>query len=423
MNHLWGGLSRYGPQWARTIRFRLTVTWSAVLFGLAGLVVGIIYVAVRARVTSSAMSTRPRLTDIQAVDPTTGRLISFDSVRLIPQASFTRAVNEQTLDTLRRYSISALLLLLVASLVIGWWLSGRLLAPVARITATARDITATDLSRRIRLDGPDDELRQLSDTIDAMLDRLDDAFTSQRMIVDDASHELRNPLAIIRANVDAVLSRPDAPAEDRARAVAVIDRAAERMARLVDDLLATSRRAGPAFVESDVELALVGREALEEQEIVAGASGVLLRSGLVDGVSVIGDRDALRRAVVNLLSNAVRFSPPGSDVLLAGGRLGQWAWLAVRDSGPGIDPADHRRIFDRFSRVVGRRARHDGHAGLGLAIVRQIVESHGGTVAVHSAPGVGSTFVIWLPVAGVTADGTPVPVAVDPLVSRHIVTG
>ena len=414
MNHLWGGLSRYGPVWARTIRFRLTVTYSAVLFGLAGLVVGIIYLAVRARVESAPMTAGARLAGLSYFDPDTGRLIPLDKYKLVPPAAFARAVNEQTLDTLRRYSISALLLLLIASLVVGWWLSGRLLAPVSRITETARDITATDLSRRIRLDGPDDELRRLSDTIDEMLDRLDDAFTAQRQIVDDASHELRNPLAIIQANVDAVLSRTDAPAEDRARAVAVIDRAAERMARLVDDLLATSRRAGPAFLEVDVDLAQVGREALEEQEIVAHESDVRLRSGLADGVTVIGDRDALRRAIVNLLSNAVRFSPSGAEVILAGGRRGEWAWLAVRDAGPGIDPADHRRIFDRFSRV-GRRAKHDGHAGLGLAIVRQIIESHGGTVTVHSEPGIGSTFVVWLPVRTQDDDGLPAPVAVDPL--------
>ncbi|RZS89676.1 signal transduction histidine kinase [Motilibacter rhizosphaerae] len=417
MNHLWGGLSRYGPQWAQTIRFRLTVTYSAILFGLGGFAVGVIYVAVRERLLSRSSSKAAPALMIRLDD---GELHPLD---ILTRAQFRHAVNAQTLDTLRQYSLTALLALLVASLVIGWWLSGRLLAPVARITAEARVITATDLSRRIRLDGPDDELKRLSDTIDAMLDRLDEAFTAQRQMMDDASHELRNPLAIIRANVDAVLARPDVSAEDRARAAAVVDRAADRMARLVDDLLATSRRAAPAFVEGDLDLAALGREALEEQAVVAEAAGVSLTAALSDGVPVVGDRDALRRAVGNLLSNAVRFSPAGSDVLLAGGRQGPWAWLAVRDRGPGIDPQDHRRIFDRFSRVVARRARHDGHAGhagLGLAIVRQIVESHGGAVAVHSVPGEGSTFVLWLPVrdAAGASGALPAPTAVDPLEVR-----
>nr|WP_231134118.1 HAMP domain-containing sensor histidine kinase [Motilibacter deserti] len=401
--------------WARTIRFRLTVTYSALLFGLATLVVLVIYLAVRHQVESAQVPPTVKLTDVTLSDLSTGRSYNLSEVALTSRRAFSRSVNEQTLDTLRQYSLSAIALLLVVSLVIGWWLSGRLLAPVARITQTAREITATDISRRIRLDGPDDELRRLADTIDAMLDRLDAAFTAQRQIVDDASHELRNPLAIIRANVDAVLSRSDTEEEDRTRAVAVVSRATDRMARLVDDLLASARRAGPAFIESDVDLASVGREALDEQELVAREAGVHLRSGLVDGVSVVGDRDALRRALGNLLSNAVRFSPPGGDVLLAGGRLGDWAWLAVRDQGPGIGPDDQGRVFDRFSRIVGRRARHDGHAGLGLAIVRQIVESHRGRVALQSEPGRGSTFILWLPVRDASLDGLPVPMDVDPI--------
>src|SRR3954447_2488885 len=201
--------------WARTIRFRLTVTYSALLFGLATLVVLVIYLAVRHQVESATVPPSTRLKDVVLIDRSTNRAWTLDVVDITNQRAFSRSVNEQTLDTLRAYSLWAIGLLLVVSLVIGWWLSGRLLAPVARITQTAREITATDISRRIRLDGPDDELRRLADTIDAMLDRLDDAFSAQRQIVDDASHELRNPLAIIRANVDAVLSRSDTEEADR----------------------------------------------------------------------------------------------------------------------------------------------------------------------------------------------------------------
>ena len=167
--------------------------------------------------------------------------------------------------------------------------------------------------------------------------------------------------------------------------------------------------------EQRAAIVRVVREALDEQQIVAAEARVPLVARLAEGVRVAGDRDALRRALVNLLSNALRFSPAGAEVLVASGATGGWAWVAVRDRGPGIDPADHRRIFDRFSRVVGRRARHDGHAGLGLAIVRQIAESHHGTVAVHSAPGQGSTFVVWLPTRAGDSAGTPVPAGVDPL--------
>ncbi len=402
------------PMWVRTVRFRLTVTYSALLFGLAAMVVGVIYMAVRRHLNASPVSAR--YLDVYGYGPP-GDFTPTPGLRLADVETVERWSTAQTLNTLRSYSLWALLLLFVLSLGIGWWLSGRALAPVDRITRTAREISATDLTRRIHLTGPDDELRRLADTIDDMLDRLGGAFDAQRQLVDDASHELRNPLAIIQANVETVLARDDSSTQERERAAAVVSRASARMTRLVDDLLATARRAGPSFVESDVDIAQLGREALDEQELVALESQVLLRSGLPDGIIVNGDRDALRRALGNLLSNAVRFSPTGCEVLLAAGRTGDWAWLGVRDAGPGIADTDQLRVFDRFYRVA-RRARHDGHAGLGLAIVRQIVESHGGCVGVHSTPGTGSTFVIWLPVRDRSPDGLPAPVASDPLGHR-----
>jgi signal transduction histidine kinase len=284
----------------------------------------------------------------------------------------------------------------VLSLGVGWWLSGRALRPVRRITAIAQEISGSDLSRRIHASGPDDELRQLADTIDAMLNRLDDTFAAQRQLVDDASHELRNPLAIIQTNVEAVLSREDVTPEERTQATLVVARATTRMSRLVEDLLASSRRAAPAFTEGDVDLACIANEAADELALLAEQNGVTLRRDTARGGTVIGDRDALRRAVANLISNAVRFSPEGGDVLVTTGLRGDWGYVAVRDHGVGIPTADQRRVFDRFYRGNGHTS-HDGHAGLGLAIVRQIVESHGGHATLFSAPGAGSTFVLWLP--------------------------
>jgi signal transduction histidine kinase len=327
-------------------------------------------------------------------------------------------VNYNTLRTLRVYSAATLAGLFAGSLAIGWWLSGRALRPVRLITATAREIGGSDLSRRINATGPDDELRQLADTVDAMLSRLDDAFDAQRRLVDDASHELRNPLAIIQTNVEAVLSRDDVTPGERVQATQVVARATTRMARLVEDLLASSRRAGPAFTESDLELASVAQEAADELALLAEQSGVALRRDTAVSGSVIGDRDALRRAVANLISNAVRFSAEGGDVLLTTGRRGDWGYVAVRDHGVGIPAKDQRRVFDRFYRGDGHTS-HDGHAGLGLAIVRQIVESHGGHASLFSAVGAGSTFVLWLPLAPESPDGTrettAAPVEFNPL--------
>ena len=383
----------------RSIRFRLTVLYSTLLFALAGAALAITYFAV-------AQTTQPRPITERQAKVYDGRQV-VDRITVAEVSEIEAAVNFNTLQNLRNYSLIALGGLFVASLGIGWVLSGRVLRPVGAIARTARDIQATDLSRRIRLQGPQDELRDLADTIDSMLDRLDDAFQAQRQLIDDASHELRSPLAIIRTNLDASLAVPDATETERERAVAVVDRATTRMSRLVEDLLATARRDAQAVPDANVDLTAVAREAGEEF-----GSGHF-RYDLSEDLHLIGDHDALRRAVGNLLSNAVRLAPDASTVTIATGRSDGWLWLAVVDQGPGIAPQDLPRVFDRFWRGTNNPAPvRERRTGLGLAIVRQIVESHGGQVAAYSAVGVGSTFVLWLPASD--RDGDAPPPSVSP---------
>ncbi len=236
-------------------------------------------------------------------------------------SSFQSAVNYQTLQSLRNYSVAGMAGLFLVSLGTGWWLSGRVLRPVRRITATAQEeISATDLSRRIALDGPRDELRNLADTVDDMLGRLESAFVAQRQLVDDASHELRNPLAVIQANVDAVLAHDATTPEDRAQATAIVSRAIQRMTRLVEDLLASARRSSPAFVDADVDLAAIAGVAAEEYELLAADRELHLVRRLAPGPTAAADASALRRAVDNLLSNAVRLARGGSELVLAVGK-------------------------------------------------------------------------------------------------------
>jgi signal transduction histidine kinase len=298
----------------------------------------------------------------------------------------------------------------VASLGVGWVVAGRVLQPIGRITAVARDIQATDLSRRIELPGPDDELKQLADTFDAMLARLDAAFAAQRQFTADASHELRNPLAIIRTNVDVALADPRADPDDLRQTLIVVKRAGDRMARLVDDLLALARRQEPTLEHEQVDLGAAVTEASDDFMVPAAARSIVLDRAIAPGVVVTGDRDALKRAVANLLENAVRLAPAGSRIRLATGSEGDRAWIAVADEGPGISSEDQPHVFDRFWRADKARSRADGGTGLGLAIVRQIAESHGGHIRLQSKVGVGSSFVIWLPVTapGTQAD-TPTP--------------
>jgi len=388
------------PRFAQSIRFRLTVLYSLLLFALAGAGLAVTYVAV-----DRATDPKPITEQWKARFEKNGRVVGTATVAEVDQIE--SAVNFSTLQTLRRYSFFALGGLFVVSLGIGWILSGRALRPVGAIARTAREIQATDLSRRIRLEGAHDELRDLGDTIDSMLERLDHAFRAQRQLIDDASHELRSPLAVIRANLDAsLIDSPDATPAERDRAVVVIDRATTRMSRLVEDLLATARREADALADTDVDVSAVAREAGEEFAAVAAARQVFLTYDLGTDLTLIGDPDALRRAAGNLLSNAVRLSPDGGAVTVSTGRRDGWLWLAVADQGPGISVEDQAHVFDRFWR--GAHNSRERRTGLGLAIVRQITESHGGQVALFSTPGMGSTFVLWLPAAD-RADDAPPP--------------
>jgi signal transduction histidine kinase len=375
-----------------SVRFRLTVMYSVLLFLLAAGALAIIYWAVTATTDPKPITTSY---EAEVVKEKNGTQYPVGTMTVAEVDQVESEVNLRTLQSLRTYSAAVLGGLFVASLGIGWVLSGRALRPALQIAQAAKDIQATDLSRRINLEGQRGELADLADTIDSMLDRLDEAFQAQRRLIDDASHELRSPLAIIRAHLDAALTTEDASQAERARAVEVIDRATNRMSRLVDDLLATARRSSGALADTDVDLSAVAREAGEEFAVLAEERGVRISYDLADDLTVIGDHDALRRAVANLLSNAVRLTT--SVIVVATGRDDDWLWVTVTDDGPGIAPEDQPHVFDRFWRRAHSSALEDRHTGLGLAIVRQIVESHDGRVALFSEVGEGSTVVLWFP--------------------------
>jgi signal transduction histidine kinase len=392
------------PLWSRSVRFRIALVYSCVLFTLAALVLGALYVGLSLALSDEPVSKREAV----IVSRDENGALRRDRTTVLDGRDFERKVNAHTLDNLRTFSFAALGGLFVVSLGVGWVIAGRVLRPIDRITAVAQEIQATNLSRRIELDGPDDELRRLADTFDAMLDRLDASFTSQRQFIADASHELRNPLAIIQTNTDVALSDPDATPESLRRAARVVRGATVRMARLVDDLLALARLDTPAPRREPVDLAAVVHEEGDEFVAPAVAAGIDLHREPAETITVRGDHQSLRRAVANLLENALRHAR--SSVRLSAGRVRGWAWLAVADDGPGIAREDQARIFDRFLRLDRGRARDAGGSGLGLAIVRQIAEAHGGAVAVFSEPGRGATFVVWLP----TGDGRRPPPSTDP---------
>ena len=396
-------LSNSLPEWTRSARFRLAVVYSASLFVIGGLLIAGLYFAL-----SRSIGT-PEFTEdlVFRVNTETGQ----GTFTVEPgMRSFGQAVNDTTMHVLKNFSFLALGILFFISLGIGWVVAGQLLAPIDRITDVARRIQATDLSQRISLERPQDELKRLADTFDSMLDRLDEAFVSQRRFVADASHELRNPLAVIRTNLDVVLSDPNADEKALRDASIVVKRATERMAKMVDDLLALARLESPQSLDERVEVGEVATEIADEFVAVAQSRGIELRRSITDGVWVVGDRFALKRALANLAQNAVRFAPANSTITIAAGVKEGWAWMAVEDQGPGIPEPEQDHVFDRFWRADKSRARSQGGSGLGLSIVRQVAEAHSGVVKLASQEGHGSTFVMWIPAQGneePTASGAP----------------
>ncbi|MGI9604951.1 MAG: sensor histidine kinase [Acidimicrobiales bacterium] len=381
---------RFLPSWVGSVRFRLALLYSVLLFGLAAIVIGGIYAGISREIGRTIMD-QP---GFDVIFETRGG----DQVVVSQLESFEAEVDRQVLEDLRRYSFAALALLFAASMAVGWYVAGIVLRPIERITAVARSINATDLTRRINLAGPSDELSQLADTFDDMLDRLDMAFSAQTRFIHEASHELRNPLAVIRTNLDVTLSDDEVEVEELKRMCHVVGRSAERMTTLVDDLLDHARQETVAKRVEVLDVAPLVRTTSEEFDIPAAASEIHLVVDTTDDLLVEGDPIALRRALANLLANAIRLAPAGSTISTRAGRVDDWVWMGVQDQGPGISSTDQQRVFRRLWRgdhtPVPKR---DGRSGLGLAIVKQIAETHGGTVRVESEVGAGSTFVVWLP--------------------------
>ena len=308
----------------------------------------------------------------------------------------------RTRQALARYLTTLLTLVPVAvglGAAGGVVLAGRALRPVREMSGAARQITAEDLHRRLARRGADDEIDHLADTLNTMLAGLEAAFAQAKRFSADAAHELRTPLTALKGEMEVALRAARSPEEYRRVLHSGLEEV-EHLIRLVEDLLFFSRSAaalGPP--PARVELEPLVLEALEAGARRAQGAGVTIRADALEPAAVLGDAGALRRALGNLVDNAVKYTPAGGKVelsLVAG--EGQ-ARIVVRDTGIGIDPGDAARIFNPFVRLDAARSRDAGGAGLGLALVRAIVDAHGGVIAVDSRPGAGSRFTIRLPLA------------------------
>jgi signal transduction histidine kinase len=302
-------------------------------------------------------------------------------------ANFTQGELNEIESAIRvEAGVSAAVLAIV--ILIAWFVAGRLLRPIKELTETAEAISDSDLTRRIPVQG-DDEISRLALTFNEMLDRLEGSFVAQRRFIDDAGHELRTPITIVRGHLDLLGEDP----EERKETLALVSDELSRMARIVDDLLVLAKAEQPDFTRPEpVELADLTTELLVKARSL-GPRGWKLDACAEGNIQV--DPQRATQAILNLARNAVEHTSPGAEIGLGSawgdGEVRVW----VRDTGTGIDPAEQERIFERFAR--GRSGRRSDGAGLGLAIVRTIATAHGGRVVLESEPGRGATFTVVLP--------------------------
>jgi signal transduction histidine kinase len=300
------------------------------------------------------------------------------------------AQRSTTLAHLLTYSLLSLAGVILLAAVAGWLVAGRILRPVHRLTAAARAASEQNLSQRIALQGPRDELRELADTFDTMLERLDRAFTSQRQFIANASHELRTPLTVMRTAIDVVLAKPQPTRDELVSMAADVGQAVEHAERLIEALLVLARNEQARVLTDPLDLAAVAEDALEGRT----ADGITTTTTL-DQAPVSGDAVLLERLVNNLLDNAERYNIAGGTVTISTAAHGATSVLRVVNSGV-VVPADMvQRLFLPFTRLDDR-TRHDGF-GLGLTLVSSIAAVHGGTVDATAVPTGGLDVSVRLP--------------------------
>lgn len=305
----------------------------------------------------------------------------------------------ETLHDFRVYLLMFAPLLLLVAAGGGYWLSRRALSPVDSLVRTAREVSGANLSSRLQKLETGDELQRLSDTLNAMLDRIESAFQRITQFTADASHELRTPVSLIRTEAELALRRSRGEAEYK-ESLRHILLEAERTTALIEQLLSMARAdSGRETLHFEpVDLRQTLRGVVDGWQQVATIRNLQFSASLdAPDFSVLGDETLLRRLVDVLLDNAFKYTPSPGSVHLSLETQGESAIIRVQDSGVGIADEDQGKIFERFYRVDKARSRAQGGAGLGLAIAQWIVTQHGGSIGVESRPGQGSTFRVELP--------------------------
>jgi signal transduction histidine kinase len=310
--------------------------------------------------------------------------------------SSVEAFVDRSLSTLLWQSVLVLAFAVVIAIAVGWVLAGRALAPLQTVTQTAQRVSARGLHERIALTGPQDEVKELADTFDAMLDRLDRAFDAQRHFVGNASHELRTPLAITRTLLEVAAADPESGDAVR-RLSGPLLATNERSERLIDGLLLMARSEQQVVNRRPVDMADLAHAAVADAKAEATGRGIALRCE-ADPTPTLGEPLLLEQAVANLVQNAVRHNVDGGWADVRVELIDDAAVVTVANTGPTVAPHEATEVFEPFRRLAGRVATDVPGSGLGLSIVRAVAHAHGGEVTAAPRDGGGLVVTLRLPV-------------------------
>ncbi|MFK4108612.1 sensor histidine kinase [Streptomyces sp. NPDC002176] len=399
--------------WLRpTIRIRLTLLYGG-MFLIAGILLLSIIYLLAAQAISTGNQPLFKIVGYQDLRVSSSNCPAINNTTSLSLQDFNTAISQcvdhqrqVALDNLLSRSLLALLGLAVIAFAFGYAMAGRVLSPLGRITRTARQVAGSDLSRRIELDGPDDELKELADTFDDMLERLQRAFTAQQRFVGNASHELRTPLAINRTLLEVHLSDPNAPVELQQLGKTLLA-TNERSEQLVEGLLLLARSDNQIVERGPVDLAEVAGQAIDQVRGEADARSVEIRSELEPAV-VRGNGVLLERIALNLVQNAVRYNVAPDET--RDGEAAESGWvdvstavqhgravLTVSNTGPVVPAYEIDNLFEPFRRLRTERTGSDKGVGLGLSIVRSVARAHGGHISAVPREGGGLVMRVTLP--------------------------
>jgi len=307
---------------------------------------------------------------------------------------------EKILDKLILISILGISIFLIAAITGGYFLAGKALSPIEKINTTARDISSSNLGQRIEEKNTDDEVASLIITLNQLFARLEKAFEREKQFTSDASHELRTPITVIRAQSEKILRRKDLNEECK-ETLKIIKKQSDYMGHLIEQLLLLAR--------SDSGKQIIEKEQFdihELVEIVAGEFRAIAENKNIkiiteqsrETLSILADQSMIIQLLLNLMDNAIKYTPEGGEVEIITGKRDEKLIIKIKDTGRGIPKEEQDNIFKRFYRVDKSRSRKKGGTGLGLAICEWIVESHEGSIEFESRTGIGTTFIIKLPV-------------------------